>query len=255
MKTDPAARFRVIVERAWWTSLDLIFPPRCSGCRRVGERLCSRCCTQIEYISGTVCERCGYPQDAPRTGDCDQCRRVLFPGGGLRSLAFHAGPLRQAIHALKYRHNPPLSEVLAGLMAARWPGCLPDDAILMPVPLSAERMHERGFNQAELLARHLGVQRHRPAVTDALQRTRATRSQVGLGATERRENVAGAFSADPEKVRGASVVVVDDVCTTGATLRACAEALLQSGASQVWAYTLARARREGAGNFTFDGGS
>lgn len=131
-------------------------------------------------------------------------------------------------------------------MSRGWPESLPTNAVLMPVPLSLERMQERGFNQAELLARQLGDKRRLRVDVDSLRRGRATKSQVGLSAIQRRDNVAGAFSADPHKVRDIAVVLIDDVCTTGATLGACAEALLHSGAKQVWAYTLARARREDA---------
>lgn len=126
-------------------------------------------------------------------------------------MAFHGGPIRSAIHALKYRQNHPLSEALASLMAAYWPDCLPVDSVLMPVPLSAERRRERGFNQAELLARQLGALRRLPVDCSALYRRRATRTQVGLSAAERRSNVAGAFAASAERVRGVSVILVDDV--------------------------------------------
>lgn len=237
-----AARLYAIVERALWASLDVLFPPRCQSCRREGERLCARCRADVEYIVEPFCPRCGYPKSAPTTDECDQCRRVLFAGDGIRSLAFHAGPLRQAVHGLKYRHNPPLAEALAGLMAERWPAALPAHAALVPVPLSDDRLRERGFNQAELLARHLGYARRQPMLNKAVRRARSTKPQVGLAAQERRANIAGAFAADPAEVGNADLILIDDVCTTGATLGACAEALLQSGARRVWAYTLGRAR-------------
>ena len=237
-----------MAERAVWSSLDLILPPRCENCRRFGERLCALCRDEIEYIADPICGRCGYPASAsaPTTDDCDQCRRRPFNGRGMRSLALHGGPLRRAIHSLKYRHNPPLSEVLAGMMDRRWPSALPRDAVLIPVPLSAERMKERGFNQAELLARHLGARRRRPVLTRALRRVRATQSQVGLTAEDRQSNVRGAFAADQDQARDLCIVLIDDVCTTGATLSACAAALLKMDAREVWAYTLARARFDSA---------
>lgn len=245
MKADFGARVRLLAERVGWCSLDLLFPPRCASCDREGERLCVRCRNEIEYLTGRLCQRCGYPR-AASTPDCEPCRRMPFVGQGLRSLAFHSGTLRKAIHALKYRRNPPLSESCAELMSQGWPESLPADAVLMPVPLSSERMRERGFNQAELLARQLAHKRRLPVESDSLQRHRATRTQVGLNAPQRRDNVAGAFSAEPRRVKALSILLIDDVCTTGATLGACAAALLQSGAKQVWAYTLARARREDA---------
>ena len=247
MEADYAARIRLVAERVWWTSLDFVFPPRCAHCQRAGERLCALCCSQIEYLADPICEQCGFPlDDTPTTGKCRQCRRTPFPGTGLRSLAFHSGPLRKAVHALKYSKSTSLSETLAGLMARRWPAGLPSNAILMPVPLSLARMRERGFNQAELLARQLGEYRRLPVMADALLRTRATPPQVGLSGDQRRQNVMGAFAVDPLKVKNLDIILIDDVCTTGATLGACAGPLLQSGAAQVWAYTVTRARGDDA---------
>jgi competence protein ComFC len=131
-------------------------------------------------------------------------------------------------------------------MHEHWPVDLPADAVLMPVPLSLERRQERGFNQAELLTRQLAWQRKMPMLTNAIRRARHTPSQVGLSRVQRLENVSEAFVADPALVKGLIVIVVDDVCTTGATLGACARVLMEAGAAQVWAYTLARARRDDA---------
>jgi ComF family protein len=166
---------------------------------------------------------------------------MFFPGQGLRSLAFHSGPLRAAIHALKYKNSPALAETLAGLMDTHWPDLLPPKGNLVPVPLAADRTRQRGFNQSEVLARHLGQLRHLALKPDVLQRTRNTPPQVGLNASQRRQNMLDAFSADSGRVRDQDFILIDDVCTTGATLGACAKALLEGGARTVWAYTLARA--------------
>jgi len=246
LKIGYTDQLKVIAERAIWASLDLVLPPHCQNCNRVGERLCAQCRAEIEYISEPVCQKCGYPTNTSTTVQCEQCRRVSFAGSGLRSLAFHAGPLRRAIHGLKYKHNPSLSEALAQLVAQRWPIIFPADSILLPVPLAPDRLRERGFNQAELLARHVGIHRRLPMWPTAVRRTRATESQVGKTALARQANMAGAFAADSKKVRDRTVILIDDVCTTGATLGACAEALLEGGAGQVWAYTLTRARHDSA---------
>jgi ComF family protein len=158
-------------------------------------------------------------------------------------MAFHGGSLRNAIHSLKYRRNPALGEMLADLMSQHWRQHFPADAALIPVPLGAERKQARGFNQAEILAKGLGARWRQPLLIDGLSRQRETRSQVGLNAQERQSNVDGAFVAST-KIKGHSAILIDDVCTTGATLSACAAALLQEGALQVWAYTLARARHD-----------
>jgi ComF family protein len=248
ISTDSSFRVQIVAEKTFWVFLDLFLPPHCASCEQAGERLCARCRAGIEYLPQTICERCGYPQDnnTPTTGECDQCGRIPFLGNGLRSVAFHGGSLRHALHTLKYRRNVPLSETLAQLMNEHWPIALPADAVLMPVPLSLERRQERGFNQAELLTRQLAWQRRMPLLPQAIKRARHTPSQVGLSRAQRLENVSEAFVADPSLVKGLTVIVVDDVCTTGATLGACAQALMQAGAAQVWAYTLARARRDDA---------
>jgi ComF family protein len=113
--------------------------------------------------------------------------------------------------------------------------------VIAPVPLGQKRMKERGYNQVALIAKPLSLSMNRYYQPVALKRRRETRSQVGLSAGERRANVHEAFIADPRLVRGRSVLVMDDVATTGATLSSSAEALLQAGASQVYAITVARA--------------
>ncbi|MBI3244072.1 MAG: ComF family protein [Chloroflexi bacterium] len=246
LKIGYTDHLRVIAERAWWASLDLVLPPRCQNCNRAGERLCAQCRAEIEYISEPMCQKCGYPKHTPTTVQCEQCWRVAFAGNGLRALAFHAGPLRRAVHGLKYKHNPPLSEALARLISPHWPAIFPGDSILIPVPLAPDRLRQRGFNQAELLARHVGAQRGLPVWPAALRRVRATESQVGKTAQARQANMTGAFAAETKTVRGLNFVLIDDVCTTGATLGACAQALLEGGAAQVWAYTLTRARHDSA---------
>ncbi len=111
----------------------------------------------------------------------------------------------------------------------------------MPVPLSADHAWERGYNQSTLLARPFALHLRIPLRPCALRRTRITQAQVGLNAQERRENVSRAFMADPRDVAGKSILIVDDVTTTGATMQACAQALRDAGARYVYGLTLARA--------------
>jgi ComF family protein len=150
--------------------------------------------------------------------------------------------LREAIHSFKYKNVRALAEPLGNLLVDFW-AKLPDPVdVLVPVPLHRRRVRERGYNQAQLLAQHLGAAVSVCVVCDVLRRVRYTTSQVGLGMPERRENVAGAFSCTGNRLQGKRVLLVDDVCTTGATLEACSMALKAGGARSVWALTVARAR-------------
>jgi len=151
------------------------------------------------------------------------------------------GPARNLVHALKYGGwriaAEPMADRIGRLCGARL-GAL--DA-LVPVPLGATRLRERGHNQASLLARALGRSLGVAVLDDVLRRTRNTRSQTSLTPVERRRNVAGAFAAGSPRARGLSVALVDDVLTTGATLGAAATALAQQGPASIGAMTFARA--------------
>jgi ComF family protein len=151
------------------------------------------------------------------------------------------GPIRHALHEIKYRRNVALGDALAQHFAEYvdtlgWPVDL-----VVPVPLGKARLKERGYNQVGLMAMPLAAINHRRYVPRALVRSRETKSQVGLTAAERKENVSGAFQADAALVSGTDVLLMDDVATTGATISACAAALLDAGARSVFALTLARA--------------
>jgi ComF family protein len=155
----------------------------------------------------------------------------------MRAVGLHDGALRSVVHALKYGRRPSVAKPLAGLMAASAPELLHGVDRIVPVPLHQGRHRARGFNQAEELARHL-----EPAcMMKALRRTRATPSQTDLPEAQRHANVRGAFALRRGgTVAGLCVLLVDDVCTTGATLEACARVLTEAGAREVRALTAAR---------------
>jgi ComF family protein len=159
----------------------------------------------------------------------------------LRSWLVFEGPIRHALHSLKYHKNVSLGEALAKPLAkcAGDLGWMVD--IVVPVPLGKKRNKDRGYNQVCLVAKPLARINHWNYAPMALTRLRETRSQVGLTTVERRENVVGAFRADSKLVSELTILLIDDVATTGATLSACAMALLDAGASTVNALTLARA--------------
>jgi ComF family protein len=158
---------------------------------------------------------------------------------GLRALAQYDAELRLAIHALKYDGITALAEPLGELLTAYIAQQPLPAELIVPVPLHPDRRAERGYNQSELLARVLSRQSRIPLNTSALTRPLNTTPQVGLNESERRQNVRGAFQC-AQRLDGARVLVVDDVCTTGATLSECAEALHAGGAASIWGLTLAR---------------
>lgn len=180
---------------------------------------------------------------------CGVCRRGDYEFDFARSYGLYAEPLRSAILLLKFRRRARLGLRLGELLALLWTTHPEfrevEHPMLVPVPLHHSRQRERGFNQAEVLARGLNIasQGIRPEVDPrCLERVRPTAPQAGLSFSERRENVRGVFKViSPDRVRGRVAVLVDDVMTTGATLSSCASALKGAKAHRVLAITLARA--------------
>lgn len=215
----------VVPKRLLTGIADLIFPPRCCGCGRVDTLWCDRCQRSLERIP------------APRHV------QPLAPLSGMASTAVHEGLIQHSIWSLKYDNGRMMAGPLGRRLAAHlshlgWPV----DAVV-PVPMHINRLLERGYNQAQLLAEQLAQQAALPCLPDALRRWRFTPSQVGLGREERLANVRDAFEADPAQTRDRTLVLVDDVYTTGATLSACAEALLLAGAAAVYGLTVSAARQ------------
>lgn len=218
-------------------ALSAILPPACISCRKAGALFCDQCRADLAWVKPPVCERCGRQLD---DGRCRACRDQ-HPGLQIRAAVWFCGPIMPAIHQLKYRGISAAAAPLAGLMVEGWRLWAAPVDLVLPVALHPSRVRERGYNQATLLARHLGRELGLPLREDALFRIRHTRPQVGLSGVERRTNVRGAFHAAPELVAGKCILLVDDVCTTGATLDAAAGALFAAGARGVHAYCLARA--------------
>jgi ComF family protein len=211
--------------------LDLAFPAACAGCGTEGAPLCSACLPALHARRGVPP---GVPLGLPST--------VPLPLLQLEWCAPYAGVVRSALHALKYGGERRLAVPLGTAIAARWAEVGAGGELLVPVPIHAERLRRRGYDQAVLLAEAAAASLRLPAVA-ALTRARATRPQFELGRERRAENVADAFrvpDASRQVVAGRWIVLVDDVATTGATLVACAQALLAHGAAGISACTLAR---------------
>ena len=224
--------------------LTLLYPPRCLVCGVLGASgLCAACARQIVPVGLPQCARCGHAL-APE-GHCFNCAARTPAFARARAMGSYEGVLRTAIHHFKYRDRPQLDSPLGGLLAAyaRENGAalngLRFDA-LVPVPMHSVRKRLRGYNQSERLARVLASELGLPLVTDILVRTRAARAQVGLTGGARRGNVRGTFAVRrADTVVGKTLLLIDDVATTGSSLHECAAVLKSAGAKAVYALTLA----------------
>ena len=219
--------------------LDALFPPRCVACGEQGSFLCPACREAMPRALPPRCPLCWQPE---RRGEmCGRCAQGRPAFEAARSLCVYQGPVREAVHALKYNHLSALARPMGEIMAAYVEAeALPVDMVV-PVPLFGRRRRLRGYNQSALLAREVARLCGLPLAERGLARRRDTPPQArSVDAEARRRNVAGAFAAAPRRVEGRRVLLIDDVMTTGATLDACAQALRQAGAASVWALTFAR---------------
>ena len=232
-------QFSKVIYRGFWAALDWIYPPVCAGCGEPGYRLCASCQAKIKWITGKKCRVCGEPM-IKQQGLCDNCRLRQPSFTAMRNLAEYEGVMRECIHGLKYENNQSLGDFFAEWLETLVRKEAWSIDMVIPVPLSRQRLAERGYNQAAMLAKPLALQLGCAYNPFGLKRIRDTRSQVGLSGEERRRNVVGAFEAVPQIVHDKAVLVVDDVMTTGATMESCGQALFDAGAIAVFCLTLAR---------------
>ena len=229
--------------------LDLLFPPLCHACRAfipdAGELLiCAGCLNKITFLTSPLCTVCGTPFVTEGGVDhtCGACL-IHRPFHTCRSAAVLDGPLQDLIHRFKYGSKVHLSQAL-GLLTASTLQTFGVDAaadLILPVPLHRKRLRQRGYNQSQLLGEVLAKKWKVPLEIGNLRRIRWTEPQTTLDARDRVSNVSGAFEVrDAGRLAGKRVLLVDDVLTTGSTIRACAETLREAGAAAVFAVTVAR---------------
>ncbi|MFZ5845468.1 MAG: ComF family protein [Patescibacteria group bacterium] len=243
--------------------LDILFPKRCLGCGKIGKYFCNKCSSSIRTIklNETICPVCEKPAISGRTHPGCQTRYVI---DGLTSLFRYEGIVRQAVKALKYRYVSDLAQEFINLIPYSSLIQLTNQLInpaspagrrstmLVPIPLHPSRLRQRGFNQAEVLGKLLASRLGITMRTDILKRIRKTIPQVEMkDRDERLKNMVGVFSVKEsfdkmvlkhQNVKGQflSILLFDDVFTTGATMRAAAQALKRAGVKFVWGITMVR---------------
>ena len=219
--------------------LDSFFPRRCVGCGKLGAFICPECLKNLPRLLPPLCPHCGKPQASGIV--CPDCRRRQTEIDGISSPFRFDEVIRKAIYELKYRNLKAISPCLAQLLADYLRSNPLDGEALTYVPLHPRRLRERGYNQSRLLAGELSKRIDLPVIEDCLVRVKQAQPQVRAhDVQERQRNAADAFVSRDEKVNGKQLILIDDVCTSGATLESCATALKSNGAAFVWGLTLAR---------------
>ncbi len=219
---------------------DLLFPKLCVGCKKSGTLLCDECQLKVQYIYAQVCPVCRGESIGGRTHPGCQTKWGI---DGLISLAYYRGPVRNLIRQLKYHGATVTQELITQLIRtySQHESLYLPPAIITSIPLFSTNQNHRGFNQADVIAQALSTSTHYPFVPDILKRSKNTPSQTKLTKLQRQQNMLGAFQINTsENIKNATFIVVDDVFTTGATLREAAKTLKHSGASNVYGFTVAQ---------------
>ena len=219
--------------------LEFIFPTRCVSCGAGGKLICEKCAAEMVPLERLNCLVCGRPAVGGVTHPI--CRSRWSPERFLAAFPYR-GPARRLVQALKYKRLRAVARIMAGLLIGELHEMgieFGPQARVVPIPLSFWRKSSRGFNQAELLARALGESLRLDFRAELLRRVKDTSSQVSLTRPERQANVRGVFAV-AEELHGEDVLLVDDVVTTGATVREATRVLKKAGAGQVWVLAFAK---------------
>jgi ComF family protein len=229
-------------------ALDLLFPPQCLHCDTLVPThgtLCLPCWQGIAFIADPFCRCCGHPFDFTMGEEalCANCMREMPPYVHARAVMRYNDASRSLVLKLKYQDQLYLAQIYGTWLAKAGRELIGNCDLIVPVPLYYWRFVSRRYNQSALLGEALARHCALPVIPDALTRLRATQSQSGLTFAQRRDNVKGAFSVNEKhaaSLKGKTVLLIDDVMTTGETLSECAHALLAAGAMRVHVLTLAR---------------
>lgn len=231
------------------TAVSLIYPAQCLGCGGLVVSdfgLCGTCWSGMHFISGTVCEGCGAPLPGEADGfrlECDSCLRHPRPWSQGRSALLYDGQGRRMVLALKHGDRTEIAQMATGWLERAAEPLLQDDPLICPVPLHWTRLLKRKYNQSALLAEALAERTGLEHCPDLLRRIRKTPALEGKTRDQRCQLLGSAIGAHPGRlgrIKGRSVLIVDDVMTSGATLSACTDACLRAGAAEVRVAVLAR---------------
>lgn len=246
----PSVPHRLMAGLRRWAgaALDLLYPPTCLHCdapTSIANTLCASCFTALRPITAPLCPVMGLPFEVDLGADALSAEALADPPpfGRARAAIIYSDLARSVVSRLKYGDRPELALFCARLMAGAGHQLWADGPVLVPVPLHPARLRERRYNQSGELALALGRLTGLAVDASLVRRVRKTRQQVGLSGDGRQRNVAGAFAVHPElllRLKGRRVVVVDDVYTTGATIKAVTKALLKGGATSVDVIVFAR---------------
>ncbi|MBI3592787.1 MAG: ComF family protein [Nitrospirae bacterium] len=221
--------------------LNLLFPSKCPVCGNKSDSslynpLCTACWGVIERYSGPACGICGIPTTSHYTTICESCLKTRPPFSKILYYGIYDGALKESIHLLKFKGIKRLSKPL-GLRLSELP--VPEADGIIPVPLHQNSLRQREFNQTSAISRHLSKELNILLMPDVLKKDRETPPQTYVDGKGRLKNVKGVFSVSGD-IKGLDLLLVDDVITTGATVRECARVLVKAGAKKVTVLALAR---------------
>ncbi len=234
-----------VLRNVFETAVVFLYPAKCRVCKTSLEvasipYICANCWRDIQFLEPPWCDICGTPNV---DGLCDECATSPPRYGKLRSIALYQTTLQQAIHLFKFEKKKVFAQPLIRLINAHIPTdcAVTEYDFILPVPIHKKRLRERGFNQATLLAKGIAQAEGVPVLTDALVRHRHTVAQSSLDMEARQHNIVGAFEIrKPEVIHNKRLLIIDDVFTTGATVREAVNELWKADPAEIDVLTLAR---------------
>ena len=223
-----------------WAAVDYIFPAFCCNCGVLGHEICPSCWEEIVILhKNEICTICG--DISPKNSVCTSCMSNDKPAfSQMRSWGIYTGVLQKSIQRLKFERGLGLVPYFAPVCADFISSWNISVDLIIPVPLGRKRKAERGYNQSELIAKRISNTLRIPYSSKSLKRIKNTKTQVGLNAIERAVNVRDAFYGSPELLKEKSVLIIDDITTTGSTINECSRAVMNAGAKCVFCFTIAR---------------